>query len=247
MQNMSHVFAAALFTLTLVLVSGAVAAPGPADIAQVEDNPDLPRVLLIGDSISIGYTEAVRELLAGEANVHRIPVNGGPTIRGLEHLDEWLQDGGWDVIHFNWGLHDLKRVKDGKPDKSAAPQVPPEEYGKNLDTLVSRMKETGAKLIWASTTVVPEGAAMRKPEDVITYNAVAAEVMKQHGVPTNDLHAVSRDKCAGLHTAPNNVHYTDEGSRVLAKAVAAALREALAPPEARGESGASPRHKATIP
>ena len=49
-----------------------------------------------------------RKALAGKANVHRAPTNCGPTIRGLEGLDQWLGDGRWDVIHFNWGLHDLK-------------------------------------------------------------------------------------------------------------------------------------------
>ncbi len=75
--------------------------PYPA-FATVEDDPRLPRVLLIGDSISIGYTVPVRKLLAGKANVHRIPTNGGPTTRGLEQIDKWLGKKPWDVIHFNW-------------------------------------------------------------------------------------------------------------------------------------------------
>jgi acyl-CoA thioesterase-1 len=51
----------------------------------------LPRVLLIGDSISIGYTIPTRKLLKGKANVHRIPVNGGPTTRGLEQVENWVE------------------------------------------------------------------------------------------------------------------------------------------------------------
>ena len=69
--------------------------------ARIQDDPSLPRVLLIGDSISIGYTVPVRSLLAGKANVHRIPDNGGPTINGLAHIDQWLSDDRWQVIHFN--------------------------------------------------------------------------------------------------------------------------------------------------
>ena len=76
--------------------------PNPA-FAQVEDVPGLPRVLLIGDSISIGYTAHVRAMLKGVANVHRPLTNCGPTTRGLENIDAWLGDGKWDVIHFNWG------------------------------------------------------------------------------------------------------------------------------------------------
>ena len=76
------------------------AKPNPAFV-EIQDDPALPRVLLIGDSISIGYTLPTRALLAGKANVHRILTNGGPTPNGLEHLTEWLGSGKWDVIHFN--------------------------------------------------------------------------------------------------------------------------------------------------
>jgi len=87
--------------------------PANPAMRPIEDIPALPRVLLIGDSISIGYTVPVRELLKGAANVHRIPENGGPTTRGLERLDAWLGTNHWDVIHFNWGLHDLKVESNG--------------------------------------------------------------------------------------------------------------------------------------
>ncbi len=74
-----------------------------AAYAFVEDDPTLPSVLIIGDSISIAYTDPVRAMLEGKANVHRIPVNGGNTLRGLDSLEVWLGDRNWDIIHFNWG------------------------------------------------------------------------------------------------------------------------------------------------
>ena len=223
----------ALASVFGVLAFMAAAAPSPADLASVEDNPDLPRVLLIGDSISIGYTLATREALAGEANVHRIPTNGGPTSRGVENVDAWLGDGNWDVIHFNWGLHDLKRVDvHSKPDKSQEAQVPLEQYRENLEALVKRMQETGATLVWASTTVVPEGEPMRRVGDDLAYNAVAAEIMKDHNIVTDDLQAVSREQCADEHRSAGNVHYTEKGSHILGEAVAASIRQALAKREA---------------
>ncbi len=72
----------------------------------VEDAPALPRILLIGDSVSRAYTQTVRKELAGIANVHRAPANCGPTSTGLKRIDVWLGDGKWDVIHFNFGIHD---------------------------------------------------------------------------------------------------------------------------------------------
>ena len=75
-------------------------------LAKVRDDESLPRVLLIGDSISIGYHIDVRSALAGVANVHRPTENGGPTSNGVEKLEEWLAEHGerpWDVIHYNFG------------------------------------------------------------------------------------------------------------------------------------------------
>lgn len=205
---------------------GEKAKSNPA-FAWVEDDPALPRVLLIGDSISIGYTVAVREALAGAANVHRIPVNGGDTRRGLEHLDTWLGEGKWDVIHFNWGLHDLKRLKDGQLDASSEREVALETYAANLRTLVERLKATGATLIWCATTPVPDGAAGRIPGDEVEYNAAAAAIMAEAGVRVNDLYGHVKPVLEA-HQLPANVHFSPEGSAFLGKRVAEAIREALA-------------------
>lgn len=191
-------------------------------LMEIEDTPGLPRVLLIGDSISIGYTLFVREFLKGKANVHRVPTNGGPTPKGVENIDSWLGKGRWDVIHFNWGLHDLKYMFDNEP------QVSIEQYERNLGRLVGRMEKTGAKLIWASTTPVPNGnlSPKRIPADVVRYNAAASRVMKKHGVATDDLYSLANLKLAEIQI-PNNVHFTPDGSKVLAAQVVASITAAL--------------------
>lgn len=182
----------------------------------------LPRVLLIGDSISIGYAPAVRRLLDGKANVHLIPANGGPTTNGLKNLSAWLGEGRWDVIHFNWGLHDLRIMEDG------AHQVPIEAYEKNLGELVARLKATGAKLIWCSTTPVPEGklSPPRRPEDVPRYNEIAARIMRANAVAINDLYGFAQPRLAQIQR-PENVHFTEAGSEQLAQTVAEAVVKAL--------------------
>ena len=209
----------------LALLAGPVllaqaAKPNPA-FAAVSDDASVPRVLLIGDSISIGYTLQTRRLLAGKANLHRIPENGGPTIRGLEKLSGWLGDGDWDVIHFNWGLHDLKLI-DGKH------QVPIQDYEKNLRELVSRLKATGARLIWATTTPVPAGelSPPRRSGDVILYNKVAGRIMAESGVAVDDLYAFALPRLAEIQR-PANVHFTEAGSAALAAEVAASILRAL--------------------
>jgi len=207
-------------------------APNPA-LAAIEETPGLPRVLLIGDSISMGYTVAVRELLKGKANVLRPPTNCGPTTNGLANLDQWLGAKKWDVIHFNWGLHDLKFVDaTGKlSDTTGAgtrPQVSLEQYEKNLRELAGSMKKTGATLIWCATTPVPEGSAGRIAEDAVKYNEVAARVMCELIVVTNDLHAFALPRLAEIQL-PKNVHFTPQGSKVLAEEVARVIEKALKP------------------
>lgn len=208
--------------------------PNPA-FAKVVDDPALPRVLLIGDSISMGYTLPVRELLKGKANVHRIPTNGGPTTRGLASIDEWLGDGTWDVIHFNWGLHDLKYVDEKGALVDAAQgtqQVPLDEYERNLQTLVKRLQQTGARLVWRSTTPVPEGAAGRVPGDAARYNAVAAKIMSEAGIPVDDHYTYCLPRLSQMQR-PANVHFTPEGSRLLAQQAATAIEQALQAPSGK--------------
>lgn len=194
--------------------------PNPV-FAPVADVAGLPRVLLIGDSISMGYTLAVRELLAGKANVHRPPTNCGPTIRGVEQIDAWLGDGHWDVIHFNFGLHDLKIMEDGKH------QVAPAQYDKNLRQLVERMQKTKAQLIWCSTTPVPESSSPpRHNADVLAYNAAAKSIMDEQGIAIDDLYAFALPQQAKIQL-PNNVHFSPEGSKVLARQVAKSIEKAI--------------------
>ncbi len=205
-------------------------APNPS-MRQIEDAAGLPRVLLIGDSISIGYTLAVREELKGVANVHRPATNCGPTTNGLANLDKWLGDKKWDVIHFNWGLHDLKYMDEkgvllDPKDPKAKQQVPPEQYEKNLRELVARLKKTNAALIWCSTTPVPEGSAGRIADDAVAYNRIAAKVMTENGIAIDDLHAHANSQLKDIQR-PANVHFTDAGSKVLAKQVAASITAEL--------------------
>lgn len=190
------------------------------------DEPGLPRVLIIGDSISIGYTPGARALLKGKANVHRIPTNGASTVTGLANLDAWLGAGKWDVIHFNWGLHDLKQYKGGKLTPGEPVWVELGDYEKNLRKLVERLKQTGAKLIFATTTPVPEGANGRVPGLEDRYNEAAVRLMKTAGVAVNDLHALCAPNLAAWQN-PKDVHFKPIGSTKLAEKVAAEISAAM--------------------
>jgi len=180
----------------------------------VQDDPNLSRVLLIGDSVSRGYTLAARKALAGQANVHRAPENCGPTANGLKKLDIWLGDGKWDVIHFNFGIHDRA--------------TKPADYQQRLETIVTRLKATGAKLIWASTTPSPpdtkDGPAAS--EAIVEKNRIAARVMEKHAVAIDDLFTFITPHLAKVQN-PKDVHFNGEGYELLGSQVAASISAAL--------------------
>ena len=216
-------------TALLLLVGASVAAAHEGG----KPHADEPHVLLIGDSISIGYTPAVTRILADEAVVLHHKGNAQHTGTGLQKLDQWIGDTKWDVIHFNWGLWDLcyrnpDSKAQGKRDKEKGTlTTTPEQYGKNLEELVKRLKKTKAKLIWAHTTVVPPGEVGRIEGDAAKYNAIASEIMKRHGIPINDLHTLSAGFPPELFVKPGDVHFTKAGSEKLAEQVADSVRAAL--------------------
>ena len=180
----------------------------------VKDDPKLPRVLLIGDSVSRGYTQPTRAALAGVANVHRAPANCGPTASGVKNLEVWLGVGKWDVIHFNFGIHDRG--------------TPAGDYVQRLEAIVARLEKTGAKLVWASTTPIPDNPAQKQTaRSIVEKNALAAEVMRKHGIPTDDLFAAITPRLADLQN-PNDVHFTGAGYEFLGAQVAGSIRAALA-------------------
>ncbi len=227
-----------LWTLFLIWGAALVAAePGAtADARQKpdSDNPLLPRVMIIGDSISVGYTDGVRAELAGKANVYRVQGNAGPSSSGVQQVDKWIASGTgrWDVIHFNFGLHDVKLGtggKDNQPYPTAdGHQVAADDYERNLRQIVAQLKPTGATLIWCSTTPIPQGKLdpPRRPGDELIYNQIARKVMLENGVTINDLHAAALSHQPGIQQ-PANVHFTKEGSAVLARHVAASIKAAL--------------------
>lgn len=224
-----------LTRLHLAILLGCMSLAG-----QTTPDPRLPNVLIIGDSISMGYTPIVRTLLQGKANVShamrpdgKAPVNCASTKVGLADLPKWLGSTKWAVIHFNWGLHDLcyRNPESKNPahrDKEHGKiEVPLAEYTANLEKLAVELEKTGARLIWASTTKVPDGDLGRFVGDDNKYNTAAKEVMMRHNIAIDDLGTLSVSLPAELSLGPGNVHYKPEGYARLAKMAADSISEAL--------------------
>jgi lysophospholipase L1-like esterase/dienelactone hydrolase len=186
-------------------------------------------VLLLGDSIRLGYAPLVAKKLDGAAEVVHHKENGGDTATTLKNLDKWLEGVKPTVVHFNCGLHDLKFGK-----KANAHQVPIDEYEKNLRAIVARLKEVTPHLVFATTTpILDDRHAQRKGDfdrfdkDVTAYNERAVKVMLELGVPVDDLNRIVRDGGAGELIGKDGTHYTPAGSERLADAVTDCVRRQL--------------------
>lgn len=171
----------------------------------VKDDPDLPRILIIGDSISRGCTVPVRNVLKDKVNVHRAPANCGPTRYGLEKLDVWMGEGKWDLVVFNFGIHD-RRTKT-------------EDYTANLQKLIERIKPRTKKIMWLTSTPVPEGANEYVEGSIGRLNAAATPLMEQNGIPVVDLNAYITPKL-GEYQLPRNCHFKGEGYEYMGKFIA---------------------------
>ncbi|MBT5707558.1 MAG: SGNH/GDSL hydrolase family protein [Verrucomicrobia bacterium] len=198
----------------------------------------MPQILIIGDSISMGYTPVLQGMLYGKVDITRPPNSGGGWIncegtkRGVEMIDEWLALGDFDVIHFNFGLHDLKHVQPDTGRNSNDPSHPQQsnlkEYDANLRVIVAKLKATGAKLIFATTTPYPDkpGGPLRHADQPLKYNEVALAIMRANKVKVNDLHGFTLTRMNEL-LLPNNVHFRPAANLELAQKVATSINGAL--------------------
>lgn len=207
-------------------------------------------VLLLGDSISIGYTQRVGEALGQDARVVRPTRENGRaencagTTKGVESITRWLElDGGdWDVIHFNFGLHDLKRVdaqtRKNSNDPGDPRQAEPVQYEQQLRAITEEIVASGARVIFATTTPVPSGGVKphRDPADVRNYNAIARGVMAEHDIAIDDLYGFMEPRLDELQR-PVDVHFTKEGSVALGDEVARSIRRAAGLPVASTQAG----------
>jgi hypothetical protein len=204
---------------------------------RLSDDPKLPRVLIVGDSISMNYFEVAKESLKGTANLHRNQGNAFSTSQGVRNMELWLgdyQEKGfhWDVIQFNHGLHDLKQKYDKGTDVFGAYAVPLEDYKANLEKQIAILKKTGAQLIWCMTTPIPnhnKGQYARRKGASAEFNQAAMEVMKRHPeILITDLYkVVDQSPVFDNWRKGIDVHfYKEEERKVMGQEVASIIRKA---------------------
>lgn len=201
--------------------------------------PPLPRLYLVGDSISINYHEALEDLCAGRYHYTRKGglehalsdldsaqgANGGDSARVLTHLRALFASDidVADTFLVNCGLHDIKA-----DPRTGEKQVPLPEYRRNLGEIVSLVTGSGKRLIWITTTPVDEVQHQRHSRsfhryeaDLAAHNAAAAEIMERHGIEVIDLHAFTAGLGPDIYR--DHVHFTPEVSARQAKFIRASL------------------------
>ena len=236
-----------MLTATGVELVASVVANKIQEVLGEDKRLDLPRVLVLGDSIVNQYSTFLREKLFGRANVR----TGGtaydaqpdwPGVVAREVTGRERELGRpFDVIQFNWGLHALKwaqgleysmRFKEGY-----GRCVPLERYGAELEKLVVELKKTGRRLAWATTTPANNGS---QPDDADAYNAIAREIMGRHGIVVNDLNAfVVTHRIP--QTEPRNCHFPRNSAERLGHQVATTLLDLITAGSSGPPSPVSPR------
>ncbi len=181
----------------------------------------MKNVLLIGDSIRMGYDKAVKKSLDGIANVYFPEENcrfASYVLRYLHEYKELVKEGKVDILHWNAGLWDCLRLFEEEP------HTPLEVYAYYIDRICQRILKIfpDAKVIFATSTSV-QSEKMSKDfkrynEEIKKYNAVAVGIVKKYGFEVNDLYAASIDIPDEAHSDPVH-YYTPIGTEVFTNQV----------------------------
>lgn len=172
----------------------------------------LPRVLLVGDSICNGYSDDVRKELDGTAYVAFFATSKCVCDKSyLRSLAFFLDEYDYAVVHFNNGLHSLSS---DQQDWEACLRA---------SIKLIKAKGKGAKIVWASSTPLKDPNLTEKAKKL---NEIAARVMKEEGIPINDLFAIMDPLERDLHWS-DTFHFKGDAKKMQAQAVGSCVRTAL--------------------
>jgi hypothetical protein len=197
----------------------------------------LPKVLLIGDSVSIGYQDIVSNILKEKAIVYHNPGSAGDTKNGIENIEEWLGEEEWDLIYVNFGLEDIKMLDPienpkGNWGEEGGINTLTMEYEDRLSQLASILNDQQTIVVWSTITPVPAnnpdlllrhwggGIPIQKgklrwfPNHVISYNNIAKKIMRQYGIYIHDLYEETMPLLEKIQKS-NNPYFTKEGYQYL--------------------------------
>ncbi len=186
------------------------------EVTPDHPRPDLPNVLLVGDSITRNYFPAVTKELDGKANVYLFATSasvGDSRLAGQLREFFAMENTHFRVIHFNNGMHGWGFTEP--------------EYKAAFPALIGALRagDSQAKLIWANSTPVrkdnPEGATNAR---IAVRNEIAAAIVKPERIPIDDQHEV-------VHQHPelysDDVHPNEAASAIQGRQAAAMIEKLL--------------------
>ena len=183
------------------------------------------KVVLIGDSIRMGYQPFVAEKCE-DVEVWGPAENCRHSLWALDHFPVWVANQKPDIVHVNFGIHDAVPQEDGKH------QILLEQYRLCLQRFIARVKNLGkTRMIWATITPLYspiEGTPMadwpiREEANINAYNTAALEIVEKEGIPVNDLHDVIIRNDFTRCLIADGCHMTEFGNEVLSDAVVEAI------------------------
>ncbi len=189
---------------------------------------DLPRVLLLGDSIRMSYQAHVANMMEADAQVMGPLENCQYSAFTNDNLAGWIDELGTpQVVHWNNGLHDVGHNPAREPV-----QFPLDDYIGNLRAIYDQLVGTGATIIWATLTPIHPQRPFRddgwgwKNSEIDQYNTAVLELINSFGIEVNDLHAVVSSDIE-RYFSEDMLHLSLDGQQACAEAVVKRVTAAL--------------------
>lgn len=190
----------------------------------------MKKILLLGDSIRLGYDSYVKESMSNVAEVYYPEENCRFAAFMLREIHNWtdrLKLEHADAVHWNAGLWDTLRIYGDEP------LTRPDAYADTVERIIKRLRFLfpEAKIIFATSTPVIEAGFFhdfegRYNRDVERYNQIACKVCQSHGCMINDLYALLKDQPESLHSDQTH-YYTADATELIGGQVNRVLCEAL--------------------
>ncbi len=178
----------------------------------------MKKVVLMGDSIRMGYDKYVKEALLDTAEVYYPSENCRFAEYMLRYAHVWKEEGKWpddvDLVHWNAGLWDVLELFDDGPLTSIS------YYAEAIARINKRIRMLypKAKIVFATSTPVIEEkygeGAKRHNEIIKKYNEAAINALASSDTLINDLYSLAEGFPEEYHSDPT--HYsTDKGRELI--------------------------------
>ncbi len=179
----------------------------------------MKKIILIGDSIRLGYDKYVKDALEGVAEVYYPNDSARFSQYTLRYLSDWKHDNGWgddiDLVHWNTGLWDVLEMY------GEAPISNPQQYGETIGKIERQIRilfPNAVQIFATNTSVIEEkyGPTRKRHNSTIEqYNRIAVETLSDTGCRINDLYTLTQNAPVEIRGGDPTHFYTPEGTKLI--------------------------------